>query len=165
MNGKSNTLAIILGIVVLFVLMPSCRKQHYDSDLVGHWGLEMHVRWEADENDSIVYDTVYHEPVVGKGYEILFESDGTGWLKLNDSPALINKFNLTYDYDPTNMKVMLHCSQLLYILYGYQYADENEVTFAIDELDKQHLTVWWKNTVSEDKPFHERFFFVPIWEE
>ena len=155
----------MFGILTLIAFMPSCRKKQMDSDLVGHWGLEMHVRWETDENDSIVYDTVYHEPVVGKGYEILFESDGTGWLKLNDSPALINKFNLTYDYDPTNMKVMLHCSQLLYILYGYHYADENEVTFAIDELDKQHLTVWWKNTVSEDKPFHERFFFVPIREK
>ncbi len=166
MNNTIKTLFLTVGICIMVPIMSSCRKQQTDSDLVGHWGLEMYVRWETDENDSITYrDTVHYEPVVGKGYEIEFESNGSGWLRLNESPALIKKFNLTYDYDSSNMQVLLHSSQWLYALYGHLYVDKNEVTFDLDELNKNRLTAWWKNEVSESEPFYERFFFVPAREE
>lgn len=150
----------------LVMALSSCHKEKIDSPIVNHWGLEMYVRWETDENDSITYwDTVYYEPVVGKGYEIEFESDGTGWLRLNESPAMIKKFNLTYDIYPDSMKVLLHSAQWLYALYGHLYLDKNEVTFDLNELNDQHLTAWWKNEVSEPAPFYERFFFVPVREK
>lgn len=147
-------------------VLSSCRKDKIDSPLVNHWGLEMYVRWETDENDSITYwDTVYYEPVSGKGYEIEFESDGTGWLRLNESPAMIKKFNLTYDIYPDSMKVLLHSAKWLYALYGHLYIDKNEVSFDLDELNENRVTAWWKNEVSEPEPFYERFFFVPIREK
>lgn len=166
MNKIFKTSILAVGMVALIYLMSACRKEKIDSPIVNHWGLEMYVRWETDENDSITYwDTVYYEPVSGKGYEIEFESDGTGWLRLNESPAMIKKFNLTFDIYPEKNQVLLHSAKWLYALYGHLYLEKNEVTFDLDELTEQRLTAWWKNEVSEPEPFYERFFFVPIREE
>lgn len=166
MNKIFKTSILAVGMVALIYLMSACRKEKIDSPIVKHWGLEMYVRWETDENDSITYwDTVYYEPVSGKGYEIEFESDGKGWLRLNESPAMIKKFNLTFDIYPEKNQVLLHSAKWLYALYGHLYLEKNEVTFDLDELTEQRLTAWWKNEVSEPEPFYERFFFVPIKEE
>ena len=161
-----RTILLLAGFGAILAVMSSCHKEKIDSPIVNHWGLEMYVRWETDGNGTITYcDTVYYEPVSGKGYEIEFESDGTGWLRLNESPAVIKKFNLTYDIYPDSMKVLLHSSKWLYALYGHLYMEKNEVSFDLDELNENRVTAWWKNEVSEPEPFYERFFFVPIKEE
>ena len=130
--------------------------------VVGHWGCEQYVSCR-DSLGFEDWDTIPYEVGPDKGIEVFFLEDGSGKLWLNDSPALIKKFNCSYTYDAENKQVVIEAPGMLYLIYQSVLAlDENRAVFDIEQLDDTAMVASWTNKVSEDTPFFERFFLKRI---
>ena len=82
--------------VLLLMALSSCHKeteQYAHCSLLGHWGCEKYVSCRTDSTGYEKWETFEYEVGSGHGYEVYFYADGSGKLLLNDSPALIKKFN------------------------------------------------------------------------
>ena len=153
-----------IGILVALVAMAACNNKIVPSDpmIVGHWGCEQYVSCRTDSLGLPQWDTLQFEAVVGGEYEIFFYPDGTGLLKLNNSPAFIKEFSCKYDYDSVAQTVTVESSAWLYALYGSLFMDENQAVFNVESLDGTSLVASWTNCLSEPQPFFERFFLKRI---
>ena len=92
---KKIQIGVLALMTMVLLAMTSCRKQekYANSPLVGHWGCEQYVSCRTDSTGYEKWETFQYEVGEGHGYEVFFYADGTGRLLLNDSPALIKKFN------------------------------------------------------------------------
>ena len=141
----------------------SCRHQDNEATMLhGHWGCETYISCRTRTDGTERWDTLRYEVGEGHGYELWFRENGTGKLRLNDSPALIKEFNCTYELDEDQQQIVIHGSAWLYALYGSLYLDENEGRFDITTLNDSVLNVWWYNEVSESRPFYEYFYLKKI---
>lgn len=152
-----------IGIFAILVAMAACTKKPVsDSLIVGHWGCEQYVSCRTDSLGTQQWDTLHYEAVAGGEYEIFFRNDGSGLLKLNNSPAFIKEFSCKYEYDSVAQTVTVESSSWLYALYGSLFLDENQAVFNVDNLDDTSLVASWTNCLSEPQPFFERFFLKRI---
>ena len=150
--------------VLVLATLSSCNKDKTNSPVVGHWGCEMYV--SNRPLDTVPYekiDTLYYEVGDGLGIEVFFGNDGSGKLYLNESPALIKKFNCSYSYDEDLNQVVVEAPGLLYAIYHTILAlNENRAVFDVEELTSSTMVASWTNSVSEDVPFFERFYLRKI---
>ena len=93
---------------------------------------------------------------------MFFNADGTGKLKLNNSPAFIKEFSCNYEYDMTNQTLTVESTSWLYALYGSLYLEENRAVFNIESMDETSFVASWTNRLAETRPFFERFFIKRI---
>jgi hypothetical protein len=157
---KFHWIIIALAVIATFA---SCRKNKDElAILCGHWGCETYISCRTRNDGSEKWDTLRYEVGEGHGYELWFRLDGTGRLRLNDSPAFIKDFSCTYELDQEQQQIVVHGSTWLYALYGSLYLDENEGRFDILTLNDSVLNVEWINEVSESKPFYENFYLRKI---
>lgn len=157
---KFRQILLALGLLALFA---SCRHGKDENVMLhGHWGCDTYVSCRIRNDGSEKWDTLRYEVGDGHGYELWFRPDGTGRLRLNDSPAFIKDFSCTYELDDELQQIVVHGSAWLYALYGSLYLDENEVSFDILTLNDSVLNVEWINSVSESTPFYENFYLRKI---
>lgn len=155
---------IRIGILVLFALVllatTACRKQeqYANCPLVGHWGCEQYISCRTDSTGLEEWDTLQYEVGVGQGYEVYFYADGSGKLLLNDSPALIKKFNCDYEYDSVNRVLTIYNTSWIISIFS----DATSADMLIEELSDNHIRASWTNYFSEPTPFFERFFLKRI---
>lgn len=161
MRGKKAQIGI-MAVAALLMAVTACKKNPPVSPIVGHWGCEQYVSCRTDSLGVEQWDTLRFEAVVGGEYELFFNADGTGLLKLNNSPAFIKEFSCKYVYDSVAQKVTVESSAWLYALYGSLYLEENQAVFNVDSLTETTLVASWINRLSEPKPFFERFFIKRI---
>lgn len=155
--------AILLASVLLGAT--SCKpKTDTHAMLWGHWGCEQYISCRTRADGSEKWDTLNYQVGSGHGYELWFNQDGSGRLRLNDSPAFIKEFSCTYEFDDENQQLVVHGSTWLYALYGSLYLDANEVRFDILSLTPTEFQVYWVNEVSESRPFQEYFYLRKITE-
>lgn len=148
---------------VVIAAFASCRRDKDENVLIqGHWGCETYISCRTRSDGSEKWDTLHYEVGEGHGYELWFRMDGTGRLRLNDSPAFIKDFSCTYEIDKEQQQIVVHGSAWLYALYGSLYLEENEGRFDILTLNDSVLNVEWINVVSETKPFYENFYLRKI---
>lgn len=153
---------IIIALVAVAALASCRHKKDENTMLHGHWGCETYISCRTRDDGSEKWDTLRYEVGEGHGYELWFRSDGTGRLRLNDSPAFIKDFSCTYELDHDQNQIVIHGSAWLWALYGSLYLDENEVRFDVITLNDSVLNVEWINRVSETKPFYENFYVKKI---
>ena len=160
---KNKVLSSILALTAVFILA-SCHKPNEEavSPVVGHWGCEQYVSCRTDSTGFEKWDTLCYEACVGGEYEIFFNADGKGLLKLNNSPAFIKEFSCKYAFDSVRQVISVEGSAWLFALYGSLYMDENYAEFNIEQLTDSTLVASWTNHVSEPIPFFERFFLKRI---
>lgn len=155
-----------ISVMVLVALLMSalgCRKEsQIGSPVVGHWACEQYVSCRTDSIGVGQWDTLRFEAVAGGEYEVFFNADGTGLLKLNNSPAFIKEFTCNYAYDSVSQKITVEGSAWLYALYGSLFLEENSATFDVESLNGTNLVASWTNRLSEPQPFFERFFIKRI---
>lgn len=152
-----------MALVALMLTVSGCKKKKPTvSPVVGHWGCEQYVSCRTDSLGVEQWDTLRFEAVACGEYEIFFNADGTGLLKLNNSPAFIKEFSCKYVYDSVAHTVTVESSAWLYALYGSLYLEENQAVFNVDSLTETTLVASWINRLSEPKPFFERFFIKRI---
>ena len=153
-----------IGLLVILTLAVavSCKKSQPLSQLVGHWGCEQYVSCRTDSLGVEQWDTLQFEAVVGGEYEIFFREDGTGLLKLNNSPAFIKEFSCKYEYDSIAQVITIESSAWLYALYGSLFMDSDTGEFNVESLTETSLVASWTNYVSEPQPFFEKFFIKRI---
>lgn len=150
---------IALAALVLLTVV-SCRKheKYEGSPLLGHWGCEEYVSCRTDSLGIEQWDTLLYEVGAGHGYEVYFYADGSGKLLLNDSPALIKKFNCDFDYNPdTQILTIYNTSWIISMFSSATSADMD-----IEEVTDNSITASWINYFSEPTPFFERFFLKRI---
>jgi len=153
-----------IGFLALFALVllasTSCRKQekYAKCPLVGHWGCEQYISCRTDSIGREKWDTLQYEVGEGQGYEVYFYADGSGKLLLNDSPALIKKFNCDYDYDSVTRILTIYNTSWIISMFS----DATSAEMQIEELTGTHITSSWTNYFSEPTPFFERFFLKRI---
>lgn len=148
---------------VLLSCFLACKPKPTDVDpLLGHWGCETYISCRTNDDGAEQWDTLYYEVGTGRGYEVWFRVDGSGKIRLNESPAFIKDFPLTFEHDKENAEIIVHGSAWLFALYGTLYMEENEAKFSIETLEETALTLSWTNFVSEEKPFFERFYLKRI---
>ena len=152
----------IMSVVALLVAVVACKKNPPVSPIVGHWGCEQYVSCRTDSLGVEQWDTLRFEAVVGGEYEIFFNADGKGLLKLNNSPAFIKEFSCKYTYDSVAQKVTVESSTWLYALYGSLFLEENSASFDVESLTENSLVAFWTNSLSEPRPFFEKFFIKRI---
>jgi hypothetical protein len=152
----------MLALVVFMVTAFGCNKNQPVSPIVGHWGCEQYVSFRTDSLGVEVWDTLWFEAVAGGEYELFFNADGSGLLKLNNSPAFIKEFSCKYEYNSDNQLLTVESSAWLYALYGSLFMDENQATFKIESLTDSNLVASWTNYLAEPQPFFERFFIKRI---
>ena len=152
-----------MALVALMVMLTGCKKgKTTSSPLVGHWGCEQYVSCRTDSLGVEQWDTLKFEACEGGEYELFFNADGTGLLKLNNSPALIKEFSCKYVYDSVAQTVTVKSSSWLYALYGALFLEENQATFDVESLTDSGFVASWTNHLSEPRPFFERFFIKRI---
>ena len=164
-NGIMRDKKVRIGIVMVVagMALASCGKKTLPvSPLIGHWGCEEYVSCRTDSLGAEQWDTLRFEAVAGGEYEIFFNADGTGLLKLNNSPAFIKEFTCNYAYDSVSQKITVEGSAWLYALYGSLFLEENSATFDVESLNGTNLVASWTNRLSEPQPFFERFFIKRI---
>ena len=155
---------IRIGILALFALVllatTACHKQeqYANCPLVGHWGCEQYISCRTDSTGIEDWDTLQYEVGAGHGYEVYFYADGSGKLLLNDSPALIKKFNCDYDYDSVNRILTIYNTSWIISIFS----DATSADMLIEELSDNHIRASWTNYFSEPTPFFERFFLKRI---
>ena len=155
---------IQIGFMALFtfVLLASisCRKQetYAGCPLVGHWGCEQYISCRTDSIGREKWDTLQYEVGEGHGYEVYFYADGSGKLLLNDSPALIKKFNYDYDYDSVSHILTIYNTSWIISVFS----DATSADMLIEELTDNHIRASWTNHFSEATPFFERFYLKQI---
>ena len=152
----------MLALVVIMVTAYGCKKNQSVSPIVGHWGCEQYVSCRTDSLGVEEWDTSWFEAVAGGEYELFFNADGSGLLKLNNSPAFIKEFSCKYEYNSDNQLLTVESSAWLYALYGSLFMDENQATFKIESLTNSYLVASWTNYLAEPQPFFERFFIKRI---
>ena len=155
---------IRIGILALFALVllatTACHKQeqYANCPLVGHWGCEQYISCRTDSTGIEDWDTLQYEVGAGHGYEVYFYADGSGKLLLNDSPALIKKFNCDYDYDSVNRILTIYNTSWIISIFS----DATSADMLIEELSDNDIRASWTNYFSEPTPFFERFFLKRI---
>jgi hypothetical protein len=150
----------VLALTAVFLMLAtSCRKEqkYAQSPLVGHWGCEQYVSCRT-ESGLEKWDTLQYEVGSGHGYEVYFYADGSGKLLLNDSPALIKKFNCNFDYDSISQVLTIYNTSWIISLFS----DATSADMAIEELTPTSIKASWTNYFSEPTPFFERFFLKRI---
>ena len=157
---KKIQIGVLALMTMVLLAMTSCRKQekYADSPLVGHWGCEQYVSCRTDSTGYEKWETFQYEVGEGHGYEVFFYADGTGRLLLNDSPALIKKFNCDYDYDSVNHILTIYNTSWIVSVFS----DATSANMDIEELTESSITASWINYFSEPTPFFERFFLKRI---
>lgn len=157
---KSKVIKTIM-VALTAIFLSSCCHEPVNK-LVGHWGCETYISCRIHDDGAEQWDTLHYGVGTGRGYELWFKQDGTGKLRLNESPAFIKEFSCTYDIDEEGQQVVIHGSAWLYALYGSVYMDQNEMRFDLEACNDSAFTASWINFVSEDKPFFERFYLKKI---
>ncbi len=157
---KKIQIGVLALMTMVLLAMTSCRKQekYANSPLVGHWGCEQYVSCRTDSTGYEKWETFQYEVGEGHGYEVFFYADGTGRLLLNDSPALIKKFNCDYDYDSVNHILTIYNTSWIVSVFS----DATSANMDIEELTDSSITASWINYFSEPTPFFERFFLKRI---
>ena len=145
---------------LLVVAATSCHKeeQYAQLPLVGHWGCEQYISCRTDSTGYEKWDTLQYEVSTGHGYEVYFYTDGSGKLLLNDSPALIKKFNCDFDYDSINHILTIYNTSWILTMFS----DATSADMDIEEVTDNHIRASWINHFSEPVPFFERFFLKRI---
>lgn len=157
---KKIQIGVLALMTMVMLAMSSCRKEekYANSPLVGHWGCEQYVSCRTDSTGYEKWETFQYEVGEGHGYEVFFYADGTGRLLLNDSPALIKKFNCDYDYDSVNHILTIYNTSWIVSVFS----DATSANMDIEELTDSSITASWINYFSEPTPFFERFFLKRI---
>lgn len=145
---------------LLVVAATSCHKeeQYAQLPLVGHWGCEQYISCRTDSTGYEKWDTLQYEVGTGHGYEVYFYADGSGKLLLNDSPALIKKFNCDFNYDSINHILTIYNTSWILTMFS----DATSADMDIEEVTDNHIRASWINHFSEPVPFFERFFLKRI---
>ena len=149
--------------MAMFLLASCCHKDPI-SKLVGHWGCETYISCRTDDDGVEDWDTLQYGVGTGRGYELWFNPDGSGKLKLNESPAVIKTFSCKYEMDEESQQVVIFGNAWFFALYGSNM-EANEARFDMEEWSEDAFTVSWMNPFSEDKPFFERFYLKRIEEQ
>ena len=146
--------------VMVLLAATSCRKEekYANSPLVGHWGCEQYISCRTDSTGFEDWDTLQYEVGAGHGYEVYFNADGSGKLLLNDSPAVIKKFNCNFDYDTINHILTIYNTSWILTMFS----DATSADMDIEEVTENTITASWINHFSEPEPFFERFFLKRI---
>ena len=159
-NGKQ--IGFWAWAVIVVLVMGSCGKQEEEkyahSPLVGHWGCEQYVSCRTDSTGFEQWDTLHYEVGTGRGYEVFFNADGSGKLLLNDSPAVVKKFNCSFDYDSVSQTLTIYNTSWIISLFS----DATSADMAIESLSANSIEASWTNYFSEPVPFFERFFLKRI---
>ena len=157
---KTIQIGVLALMTMVLLAMSSCRKEekYANSPLVGHWGCEQYVSCRTDSTGYEKWETFQYEVGEGHGYEVYFCADGTGRLLLNDSPALIKKFNCDYEYDSVNHILTIYNTSWIVSVFS----DATSANMDIEELTDSSITASWINYFSEPTPFFERFFLKRI---
>ena len=151
----------VLALAALLVMaLNSCQKEeeYAHCPLLGHWGCEQYISCRTDSTEREQWDTLYYEVGTGHGYEVYFYADGSGKLLLNDSPALIKKFNCDFDYDSISQTLTIYNTSWILTMFS----DATSANMDIEEVTDNHIRASWINHFSEPKPFFERFFLTRI---
>lgn len=144
---------------LLLLTVSSCKKGKYaNSPLIGHWGCEQYISCRTDNTGYEKWDTLQYEVATGRGYEVFFYADGSGKLLLNDSPALIKKFNCNFDYNPNTQVLTIYNTSWIISMFS----DATSADMNIEELTSNSIRASWINHFSEPEPFFERFFLKRI---
>lgn len=160
---KSIGFIVAILVAMAFGGASCCPKEDKGAMLCGHWGCETYISCRTLANGAEQWDTLSYEVGEGHGYELWFRQDGSGKLRLNDSPAFIKEFSCTYELDEEQDQIVIHGSAWLFALYGgLIHLEENEVRFNIVTLNDSILDVWWTNEVSEAQSFYENFYLRKI---
>ena len=143
------------ALIALSLLVTSCCKKEMlaDCPLVGHWGCEQYISCRTDSTGYEKWDTLQYEVGTGHGHEVYFYADGSGKLILNDSPALIKKFNCNYEYDSVSHILTIYNTSWIISMFS----DATSAEMVIEELTDDHIRASWTNYFSEPTPFFERF--------
>lgn len=150
---------LALTTLVLMALASCCKKEEYaQCPLVGHWGCEQYISCRTNSDGSEKWDTLQYEVGEGHGYEVFFYTDGSGKLILNDSPALIKKFNCDYDYDSISQVLTIYNTSWIITMFS----DVTSADMDIEEVTANTIRASWINHFSEPDPFFERFFLKRI---
>ena len=146
--------------VLIFIGLSSCHKtvDYPITPIVGHWGCDQYVSCRTDSLGVEVWDTSYFEVGPGLGYEVYFYSNGSGRLLLNDSPALIKKFNCDYEYDTVNQVLTIYNTSWIITLFS----NATSADMDIELLTSDSIVSSWTNYFSEAEPFFERFYMERI---
>ena len=138
----------------------SCHKEekYAESPLIGHWGCEQYISCRTDSTGFEKWDTLQYAVGSGHGYEVFFNADGSGKLLLNDSPALIKKFNCDFDYDTINHILTIYNTSWIISVFS----DATSADMVIEEVTDNTIRASWTNYFSEPVPFFERFFLKRI---
>ena len=158
---KNRFISGFLALVTMVLLtMASCCKQeeYAQCPLVGHWGCEQYISCRTNSDGSEKWDTLLYEVGEGHGYEVFFYTDGSGKLILNDSPALIKKFNCDYDYDTVSHVLTIYNTSWIITMFS----DVTSADMDIEEVTANTIRASWINHFSEPEPFFERFFLQRI---
>lgn len=149
-----------MAVMAMVLWATSCRKQeiYADCPLMGHWGCEEYVSYRTDSLGIEKWDTLYYEVGTGHGYEVFFYADGSGKLLLNDSPALIKKFNCSYDYNSDNQVLTIYNTSWIISIFS----DATSADMDIEEVTDNTIRASWINHFSEPIPFFERFYLKRI---
>lgn len=157
---KQIKIALLALAALVLLTMSACHKEkkYADCPLIGHWGCEEYVSCRIDSTGYEKWDTLNYEVGEGHGYEVFFYADGTGKLHLNDSPALIKRFNCQYDYDSVSHVLTIYNTSWIIS----QFTDATSADMAIEEVTANTIKASWTNYFSEPDPFFERFFLKRI---
>ena len=150
-----------LALTTLVLLTLSCCKkeeEYAQCPLIGHWGCEQYISCRTNSDGSEKWDTLQYEVGEGHGYEVFFYTDGSGKLILNDSPALIKKFNCDYDYDSISQVLTIYNTSWIITMFS----DVTSADMDIEEVTTNTIRASWINHFSEPDPFFERFFLKRI---
>ena len=167
MKRKSSIVRFAVAMLVLLAFSACKKEKPVDPEedlppVVGHWGCEQYVSCR-DSLGFEDWDTIPYEVGPDKGIEVFFLEDGSGKLWLNESPAMIKKFNCSYYYDAENKQVVIEAPGMLYLIYQSVLAlNENRAVFDIEQITDSTMVASWTNEVSETIPFFERFFLKRI---
>lgn len=162
---KRNIVISQIAAILVLLFFSACRKDPVDdAPVVGHWGCEQYVSCRVvDSLGTERWDTIPYEVGCDKGIEVFFNEDWSGKLWLNESPALIKKFNCSYSYDAEQRQVIVEAPGMLYAIYHTILSlNENRAVFDIEQITDSTIVASWTNYVSEDTPFFERFFLKRI---
>ncbi len=157
-----NRIRIGTWALAIFMILAStsCHKQekYAELPLVGHWGCEQYISCRTDSTGYEKWDTLRYEVGTDQGYEVYFYADGSGKLLLNDSPAMIKKFNCSFDYDSVCHILTIYNTSWIITMFS----DAASADMVIEEMTESHIRASWTNSFSEPNPFFERFFLKRI---
>ena len=147
-------------VAMVLMAVTACHKQEKYAvlPLVGHWGCEQYISCRTDSMGFEKWDTLQYEVGAGQGYEVYFYADGSGKLLLNDSPALIKKFNCDFDYDSISQTLTIYNTSWIITMFS----DATSADMTIEEVTDKTIRASWTNYFSEPVPFFERFFLKRI---